>query len=104
MNLTKTMPTLSTPIAAYGIADVSRPMAAALLGVSVKALSSQIAEGQIAAAGRVQKTVSIDEIEALTAKPVTVHDYLSSRRRVEGQRRRHVPSTKVPHDGRRPAV
>jgi hypothetical protein len=100
MDLTQTMPTLSTPIAAYGIADVSRPMAAALLGVSVKALNSQIAEGQITAAGRSHKHVAIVEIEGLTGKPVTVDNYLNSLTR--NRRKGHRPTQEVPSDACRP--
>ena len=71
-----TIPTLETPIAEYGLVEVSRPIAAALLGFSLKSLNRRIRDGQIAANGRVKKTVAVAEIEELRGRPITAHEYL----------------------------
>jgi hypothetical protein len=73
--LTKTM---ATSISAYGFVEVSRPIAAALLGFSLKALNRRIMEGQIEVAGRIKKMISVADIERLTGRPVTVHGFLSA--------------------------
>jgi hypothetical protein len=71
------MPTLcDTPITAYGVRSVSRPLAAQLLGFSMKALRQVIGNGQLSAKGRVQLRVPLAEIEAILGRPVSAHDYL----------------------------
>jgi hypothetical protein len=74
--MTTERPTLETPITEYGLVEVSRPVAAALLGFSLKALNRRIADGQIAAEGRVKKTVAVAEIEAIRGRRVSVHEYM----------------------------
>lgn len=67
-----------TPISAYGIFAVSRPTAARLLGLKRKAFNRKIATGQIAVAGRTHLRIDVAEIEALTGRKITAHDYLTA--------------------------
>jgi hypothetical protein len=78
--------TAETPIAAYNIDQVSRPVAAVLLGFSLKALNLRIAAGEIVASGRVKKTVAVAEVEAIRGRPVTVHEYLMAAHKPPGDR------------------
>jgi hypothetical protein len=84
---------LSTPINSYGIVEVSRPMAAALLGFSLKALNRRLREGQLTTSGRVKKMIPLADIERITGRPVSVHSFLSAMatkprnpRRMDGRR------------------
>jgi len=68
---------LDTPIAAYGIRDVSRPVAAHLLGFGLRTLNRMIAEGVLFdTSGNIHLSVPIDQIEALRGFPITAHQYL----------------------------
>lgn len=95
-------PTTETPIAAYQIDTVSRPIAAALLGFSLKALNRRIADGQIAAAGQVKKTLAISEIEAVRGRPVSVHEYLMATRNPPCRRSARRGQSEDMHNGRSP--
>ena len=78
-NFDPTTATLAeTPIRRYGVLDVSRPLAAALLGMSRKGLNNQLQAGRIEAAGEVQKRIPVAELEAVAGRTVTVHEYLTA--------------------------
>ncbi len=70
---------LDSPVAAFGVVDVSRPVAAKLLGYSIITLNRMVAEGGLfRATGKCHKRISLPQIEALRGRPVSVHDYLSA--------------------------
>jgi hypothetical protein len=70
--------TTDTPITAYGVRSVSRPLAARLLGVSMKALRTAIGKDRISAEGRVQLRVKLADIEEIRGAPVSAHEYLTA--------------------------
>jgi hypothetical protein len=79
MNFDAATATLAeTPIATYGVRDVSRPVAAALLGLSVKAISKAIADGRLAAAGRCHKRVLVTELEVVAGRAISCDAYLAA--------------------------
>ena len=83
-----------TPIATYGIAeDATRPMCAALLGLSLPAVSRAIRRGELAAIGDVQLRVPLREIEAARGGPISVHDWLSALSKARTMTPRKTPST-----------
>jgi hypothetical protein len=68
-----------TPISVYGMAEgATRPMTAALLGLSLPSVTRAIRLGELAASGDVQLRVPLREIEALRGRPISVHDWLSA--------------------------
>jgi hypothetical protein len=53
--------------------------------LSVKAISKAIAEDRIEATGRCHQRLALCQIEAVSGRPVSVHDYLAAITRTRGR-------------------
>src|SRR5438105_4306510 len=79
MQFDPTLATLAdTPITTYGVEHVSRPVAARLLGFSVKGLSKALAENRLLAIGHCHKRVALSDIETASGRAVSIHQYLKA--------------------------
>jgi hypothetical protein len=68
----------ATPVRAYGIEDVSRPLGAVLLGRSLKAFDRVLAIAGVDPTGRCHQRVSLADIEALAGRVISVDAYLNA--------------------------
>jgi len=68
-----------TPIAAFGIRDVSLPVAAKLIGFSVRTVRKMIAEGAFGQVnGYIQLRIPLDALEAVHGAVVTLRDWMQA--------------------------
>src|SRR5947208_16469741 len=67
-----------SPISVFGVIDVSRPVAARLLGYSRATLNLMVSDGLFTTTGRVEKRIPLAQIEAVRGRHVSCHDYLTA--------------------------